>query len=202
MAVDLHVLASEGILSPEANLPALKEPVLNAFMKLGRPAWRAVRNNLIEIFSEGNTTLQSNTRVKALAMFPLTEAVMCLPAHIGDYTDFYSSREHATNVGIMFRGIDNALQPNWLHLPVGYHGRASSVVVTGTDITRPCGQKEKNAENPKEGSVYGPCNLLDFELEMAYFVGGPGNPLVMYISSLSLPPSPSLPSNPTLRLMM
>eukprot|EP00604_Paraphysomonas_vestita_P003405 CAMPEP_0174821506 /NCGR_PEP_ID=MMETSP1107-20130205/9016_1 /TAXON_ID=36770 /ORGANISM="Paraphysomonas vestita, Strain GFlagA" /LENGTH=572 /DNA_ID=CAMNT_0016038639 /DNA_START=252 /DNA_END=1973 /DNA_ORIENTATION=+ len=102
---------------------------------------------------------------------------MHLPAHIGDYTDFYSSREHATNVGIMFRGVDNALQPNWLHLPVGYHGRASSVVVSGTEITRPSGQVQKNKDDPKEGSIYSPCRLLDYELEMAFFVGGPSNPL-------------------------
>ena len=100
---------------------------------------------------------------------------MHMPAVIGDYTDFYSSREHATNVGIMFRGKDNALQPNWLHLPVGYHGRASSVVLSGTDVVRPCGQLQIDKDDPSKGSVYGPCRLLDFELEMAFFVGGPAN---------------------------
>jgi len=95
-----------------------------------------------------------------------------MPAKIGDYTDFYSSREHATNVGIMFRGVDNALQPNWLHLPVGYHGRASSVYLSGTDVVRPMGQLQKNKEDPKEGSHHGACKLMDFELEMAFFVGG------------------------------
>jgi fumarylacetoacetase len=98
---------------------------------------------------------------------------MLLPAAIGDYTDFYSSREHATNVGVMFRSPDNALQPNWLHLPVGYHGRSSSVVVSGTDVRRPMGQtKADDADNP----TYGPSRLMDFELEMGFFVG-PGNPL-------------------------
>lgn len=94
---------------------------------------------------------------------------MHLPANIGDYTDFYSSIHHATNVGIMFRSKENALMPNWKHLPVGYHGRASSVVVSGTPITRPLGQTlpVDNAE-----PVFGPCRLLDFELEMAFFVGG------------------------------
>jgi len=96
---------------------------------------------------------------------------MVLPAKIGDYTDFYSSRYHATNVGIMFRGKDNALQPNWLHLPVGYHGRASSVVPSGTPVTRPRGQLRPDLEKPP---VHGPCRLLDFELEMGFFVG-PGN---------------------------
>lgn len=97
-------------------------------------------------------------------------ATMHLPAKIGDYTDFYSSIHHATNVGIMFRGKENALMPNWKHIPVGYHGRASSVVVSGTDIRRPYGQTL-----PVDGAdpVFGPCRLLDFELEMAFFVGGP-----------------------------
>ena len=97
---------------------------------------------------------------------------MHLPADIGDYTDFYSSKEHATNVGIMFRGVENALQPNWLHLPVGYHGRASSVVISGTDVIRPYGQLQKSSTDPSAGSTFGPSKLLDFELEMAFFVGG------------------------------
>lgn len=91
---------------------------------------------------------------------------MHLPAKIGDYTDFYSSREHATNVGIMFRGKDNALQPNWLHLPVGYHGRASSVVVSGTEIRRPRGQVQADKADPSKGSIYSPSRIFDFELEM------------------------------------
>lgn len=97
-------------------------------------------------------------------------ATLHLPARIGDYTDFYSSIHHATNVGAMFRSRENALMPNWKHLPVGYHGRASSVVVSGTPITRPYGQTL-----PVEDAdpVFGPCRLLDFELEMAVFVGGP-----------------------------
>jgi fumarylacetoacetase len=98
---------------------------------------------------------------------------MHLPAEIGDYTDFYSSREHATNVGTMLRGPDNALMPNWLHLPVAYHGRASSIVVSGTPVRRPCGQsKPEKADAP----VFGPSRSLDFELEVAAFIG-PGNDL-------------------------
>jgi fumarylacetoacetase len=97
---------------------------------------------------------------------------MHLPAIIGDYTDFYSSKSHASNVGIMFRGKDNALQPNWLHLPVGYHGRSSSVVLSGTSLHRPCGQLCSDDKNP----TYGSCKQLDFELELAAFVG-PGNTL-------------------------
>ena len=97
---------------------------------------------------------------------------MHLPAEIGDYTDFYSSRQHATNVGTMFRGPENALMPNWLHLPVGYHGRASSVVLSGTEVVRPKGQQK-----PDDGApVFGPSKLLDIELELGFFVG-PGNEL-------------------------
>lgn len=103
-----------------------------------------------------------------------SSASMHLPATIGDYTDFYSSIHHATNVGIMFRGKENALMPNWKHLPVGYHGRASSVVVSGTPIRRPYGQTVAvDGADP----TFGPCKLLDIELEVAFFVGGPENKL-------------------------
>ncbi len=100
-----------------------------------------------------------------------------MPVEVKEYTDFYSSKEHATNVGIMFRGIENALQPNWLHLPVGYHGRASTVVLSGTDVRRPYGQLQKDPTNPKEGSVFAPCKNLDIELEMGVFLGGKANSL-------------------------
>lgn len=147
-------------------------------MEMERSAWRSLRNRLTDLLSaNGDAALRGNDPLRAVALVPLTSVTMHLPAEIGDYTDFYSSREHATNVGIMFRGVDNALQPNWLHLPVGYHGRASSVVVSGTDIVRPRGQVQIDKENPKLGSQYSPCRLLDFELEMAFFVGGPENEL-------------------------
>lgn len=147
-------------------------------MTLTRPFWRAVRNRLIDLLrTDGLGDLRDDSALKAEAIIPIEAVHVHLPANIGDYTDFYSSREHATNVGIMFRGVDNALQPNWLHLPVGYHGRASSVVVSGTDVTRPRGQLQADKDDPKKGSVFGACRLLDFELEMACFVGGPENPL-------------------------
>jgi len=101
---------------------------------------------------------------------------MNLPASIQDYTDFYSSREHATNVGTMFRDPANALNPNWTRLPVGYHGRSSSIFVSGHEVTRPCGQLQINPTDASEGSNYGPSRLLDFELEVAFFVGGKPNP--------------------------
>src|SRR6185437_8590304 len=106
-------------------------------------------------------------------LVPMNEVSMLLPADIGDYTDFYSSREHASNVGTMFRGPDKALQPNWLHLPVAYHGRASSIIISDTNVRRPCGQgKTESAATP----IFGPSQSLDFELEMAAFIG-PGNEL-------------------------
>jgi fumarylacetoacetase len=121
------------------------QPTLNEYMALSRTEWRATRARLQDLLMEGgDDRLRSNEALKRAALVPLISVEMHMPATIGDYTDFYSSREHATNVGIMFRGllflfyfsdqapgVDNALQPNWLHLPVGYHGRASSVVVSG-----------------------------------------------------------------------
>lgn len=109
-----------------------------------------------------------------------SDAIMHLPANIGDYTDFYSSIHHATNVGVMFRGKENALMPNWKWLPVGYHGRASSVVVSGTPINRPFGQTlPVDGANP----TFGPCRLFDFELEMAFFIGGPPTKLGERVST-------------------
>ncbi|CAE7890902.1 Fah, partial [Symbiodinium sp. KB8] len=152
------------------------QTTLNAFMAAGRGAWRDARERLQALFSGSNPALQSDASLQAAVMHELSTVTMHLPATIGDYTDFYSSREHATNVGTMFRGADNALQPNWLHLPVGYHGRASSIVTSGTAVRRPRGQLQKDATDPKAGSVFGPCRLFDFELEMGAFVG-PGNKL-------------------------
>ncbi|XP_029807466.1 fumarylacetoacetase [Suricata suricatta] len=140
-------------------------------MGLGQAAWKEARESLQSLLSAGCARLRDDAGLRGRAFSPQASAVMHLPAAIGDYTDFYSSRQHATNVGMMFRGSENALMPNWLHLPVGYHGRASSVVVSGTPIRRPMGQmRPDNAESP----VFGACKLLDMELEMAFFVG-PGN---------------------------
>lgn len=168
--VDLSALAKAGLFDASFS-GFLAESSLNSFMGAGKTVWRAARSRIIELLSAGNAELRDNAELRSAAMFAQSEVVYELPCAIGDYTDFYSSREHATNVGTMFRGKDNALQPNWLHLPVGYHGRASSIVITGTDVKRPCGQLQKNATNPKEGSTYGPCRLLDFELEVGTFVG-------------------------------
>uniref|UniRef100_A0A4W3H444 Fumarylacetoacetase n=1 Tax=Callorhinchus milii TaxID=7868 RepID=A0A4W3H444_CALMI len=116
------------------------QPTLNSFMALGYESWREARAVLQQLLSASDPTLRDNVELRKRAFVQLSSATMHLPAEIGDYTDFYSSRDHATNVGIMFRGKENALMPNWLHLPVGYHGRASSIVVSGTSIRRPSGQ--------------------------------------------------------------
>ncbi|MFN3595643.1 MAG: fumarylacetoacetase [Rubricoccaceae bacterium] len=171
--VDLAVLEEAGLIS--AGTPGVfAQPALNAFMALGHAAWRRVRARLTDLLAAGgDAALRDDAALRARALVPQREATLHLPAAIGDYTDFYSSRQHATNVGIMFRGRENALMPNWLHLPVGYHGRASSVVVSGTPVRRPLGQTRPDEAAPP---VFGPSRLLDFELELGYFVG-PGNAL-------------------------
>uniref|UniRef100_A0A8C9TNN4 Fumarylacetoacetase n=1 Tax=Scleropages formosus TaxID=113540 RepID=A0A8C9TNN4_SCLFO len=151
-----------------------EEPTLNAFMGLGIQAWREARSALQYLLSATEGALRDNDALRTFSHFALVSIFYpLLPYLSGDYTDFYSSRDHATNVGIMFRGKDNALMPNWLRLPVGYHGRASSVVVSGTSFRRPMGQMRPD---PTQPPVFGQCKQLDFELEMAFFVG-PGNKL-------------------------
>jgi len=151
------------------NQAVFQQPTLNGLMSLTRSCWVEARKRLTSLLSTTSPTIRDNLQLKERCLVLQTEATMHLPAKIGDYTDFYSSLDHATNVGTMFRGKDNALMPNWKYLPVGYHGRASSVVVSGTPIRRPNGQtRPVDTEPPK----FGPCRLMDFELEMAFFVGG------------------------------
>lgn len=138
---------------------------LNSFIACGRPTWRAVRDRIAELFDLTNTTLQNNTGDQDQVLFDINEVEMHLPVEIGDYTDFYSSKEHATNVGMMFRDPNNALLPNWLHIPVGYHGRSSTIVPSGVPVKRPLGQTIPNGETQP---VFGPSRLVDFELEMAF----------------------------------
>ncbi len=146
---------------------------LNAFMRSGRAAWSEVRATVSRLLRADEPTLRDDGPLREHALVPRAEVEMLLPADVGDYTDFYSSREHATNVGTMLRGPDKALMPNWLHLPVAYHGRASSVVVSGTGVRRPRGQYKPDAD---AAPAFGPSRSLDFELEVAAFVG-PGNEL-------------------------
>lgn len=160
----------EGSLIAGQNVFAL--PTLNEFMAMGRPAWRSARERIIELFLEGSSKVRDHVALRERALVPLARAEMLLPAEIGDYTDFYASVHHATNVGSMFRP-DNPLLPNYKHVPIGYHGRASSVVVSGSPVRRPLGQtKADDAAAPS----FGPSRLLDHELEVGFFVG-PGNRL-------------------------
>lgn len=149
------------------------ERTLNSFMSMGRAAWMEARTVISNLLSADEPTLRDNEQLRDLVLIPQSEVEMLLPVQIGDYTDFYSSEQHAFNVGTMFRGAENALKPNWKHLPVGYHGRASSVVVSGTELHRPQGQiLSDDGETP----VFSASKLLDFELEMG-FLAGPGNAL-------------------------
>lgn len=173
-AIDLSALHQlgyfEGIDLPE---DVFLQDTLNDFITLGRPTWRAVRNRLAEIFDATNPRLRDNSQHRERILHKTADIQSLLPVFTQDYTDFYSSREHAENVGTMFRGKDNALMPNWLHLPVGYHGRSSSIVVSGENFHRPKGQTmPEGADKPQ----FGPSKLLDFELEMA-FITGDGKPL-------------------------
>ena len=165
LILDLYAVAELGFFE---NIGAPKKVFdnnyLNDFMALGKPITNAVRKKIQELLSDENSPLKTANNI----FEKQSEAVMHLPVRVGDYTDFYSSMEHATNVGKMFRDPENALLPNWKHLPVGYHGRASSIVVSGTDIRRPKGQIVPKGET---APIYAPCRLLDFELEMAFIIG-------------------------------
>lgn len=173
--LDLAVLADAGLLVGDGIPPTtiFAQPALNDFMALGRPSWTATRARLQHLLAADTPTLRDNADLRARCLLQRNTVTLHLPARIGDYTDFYSSREHATNVGVMLRGKDNALMPNWLHLPVGYHGRASSIVISGTPIRRPLGQSRPD---PAADPIFGPSRTLDFELEMGFLIG-PGNPL-------------------------
>ncbi|MCB9309392.1 MAG: fumarylacetoacetase [Lewinellaceae bacterium] len=175
--IDLHVCQEYGIFE-DLRLPKnifFNRP-LNDFMSLGKEVTKEVRQTIMSTFIlDGQLAIND---IWPIEMFRKAGSVqMVLPITIGDYTDFYSSKEHATNVGIMFRDPKNALLPNWLHIPVGYHGRSSSIVVSGTEVHRPNGQTiQGNDTSP----TYGPSRQVDFELEMAFVIGknsGLGQPI-------------------------
>lgn len=165
--IDLAELHAAGLLPvPGVTRAVLESPSLNALIGLGKKTASAIRQALTEVLRE-EAGKGTHEQVQE-CMHQVSAVRMHMPVEVGDYTDFYSSREHATNVGSMFRDPDNALLPNWLHMPVAYHGRASSIVVSGTPVKRPNGQTmPQNADAP----VFGPSKLLDFELEMACVIG-------------------------------
>src|SRR6201996_5412382 len=167
--LDLWELEQDGRFA-FGELGVFSAPSLNPFMALGPKAWSKTRARISELLRHDHPELRDNEELRKLALVPMRDAKLHMPIAVAGYTDFYSSKEHATNVGVMFRGKDNALQPNWLHMPIGYNGRASTVVVSGTKVKRPRGQlKPPAAEVP----TFGPCKRLDFELEMGVVVGQP-----------------------------
>lgn len=163
--LDVQALEADGWVSFGG---AFKDPTWNRFMSMGPESWGAFRARLTEILEE-----ESDARQKIGGMlYALENVELRMPFDVSEYTDFYAGRHHATNVGTMFRGAENALPPNWLHIPIGYNGRASSVVVSGTDIRRPWGQlKGPNDEAPR----WAPSARFDIELEMGAIVGRPSS---------------------------
>ncbi len=165
-AIDLGALHQLGYFKGiELTDDIFLQDTLNDFISDGRKTWRLVRDRIADIFDKDNPTLRDNQDHRNHILFTLDEVEMQLPVQIGDYTDFYSSKEHATNVGTMFRGKENALMPNWMHIPVGYHGRSSSIIPSGINIRRPWGQTMPDGSTKP---LFAPSKLVDFELEMAF----------------------------------
>lgn len=163
MILDLAAAEEAGLVTV-SEIPAFDVPYWNDFMDLGAEAWDALRTRLIEILAEGSPDQEKAEPF----LVPMAKATLHMPIVVSEYTDFYAGRNHAFNVGTMFRGPENALPPNWLHIPIGYNGRASSVVVSGTDIRRPWGQlKSPDQDLP----AFLPCRRFDLELEMGAIVG-------------------------------
>ncbi len=177
--LDLAVLESRGLLRAGEGPAVFDLPNLNAFMARGPEAWLSVRRALTDLLDADNPRLRDDAPLRERALVARPAARIRLPIAVGGYTDFYASKEHAGNAGRMFRGPENALPANWTHLPIGYNGRASTVVVSGTDIHRPLGQtKPPGVEKP----VFGPSSKLDIELEMGAVVGtgnSMGSPLTV-----------------------
>ncbi len=167
--LDLCVLGQDGLFDLLDLDPTIfHRPYLNDFISLGKPTWRAVRERVSELLRTDNPEIRDNDELMHRCLVKQVNATMHLPVKISNYTDFYASIDHATNVGFMFRDSEHALLPNWKHLPVGYHGRASSIVVSGTNIHRPWGQV-KFSDSPLPAFM--PTQQLDFELEIAYITG-------------------------------
>ena len=167
--IDLSVLHRLGYFNG-VSLPEriFENPFLNDFIALGKPLWHSLRKRIKALLSIENGELRDNKKATAEALHKMNEVELLMPVKVGDYTDFYSSKEHATNVGSMFRDPKNALLPNWLHLPVAYHGRSSSILVSGRNFHRPKGQvTPPGIDKPS----FSPSKAMDFELEMAFIIG-------------------------------
>ncbi|KAJ8621514.1 hypothetical protein MRB53_030043 [Persea americana] len=174
--LDLSVIAAAGLFDGpilKSNYQCFLQPSLNMFLGMGRPAWKEARSTIQKLLSAEEPKLRDDKSLREKSLLPMEKVQMLLPAKIGDYTDFFSSMHHAKNCGTIFRGPENPIPQNWFHLPIAYHGRASSIVISGTDIIRPRGQGPPIGNSPP---YFGPSQKLDFELEMAAVVG-PGNDL-------------------------
>jgi fumarylacetoacetase len=166
--LDLAVLEADHLLFPSAGAKVFDRPDVNAFMALGPSAWAIARAAISDLLDANEPRLRDNAALAGRALVPMTTAQLHLPLYVRSFTDFYASKEHATNVGTMFRDPNNALLPNWFYIPIGYNGRASTVVVSGTDIRRPLGQyKLPGSDDP----CFGPSQKLDIELELGAIVG-------------------------------
>jgi fumarylacetoacetase len=177
--LDLSRLEGAGLLELGTSSRVFDRADVNAFMALGQDAWSSVRASVSALLDAGNARLRDDAELSARAVVPMAAARMHLPFYVRSFTDFYASREHASAVGAMLRGPENALPPNWLHIPLGYNGRASTVVVSGQGIRRPLGQFRLAGT---DAPCFGPCRKLDFELELGAIVGVPstmGEPLTV-----------------------
>lgn len=180
MILDLAVLEKHGLLAIEDQAHVFQQASLNRFITLGQDVWRTTRQKLTNLLHEDNATLRDNTTLLNQCLISQKQASMQIPLDVAGYTDFYSSLEHAKNIGCMFRDKENPLLPNWKHMPVAYNGRASSVVISDTPIVRPCGQIKMDPDKPP---VFAASKKLDFELEMGFFIGknsALGRPIPIY----------------------
>lgn len=171
--LDLQVIEEEGLFKDILDVNVFSKPYLNAFMAQGKGVWSQIRKTISELLQDKPGPLRDNSELRHKAIVSQSDVTMHLPFQVNEFTDFYASIYHATNVGTIIRGPENALQDNWLHLPVGYHGRASSVILSGQDIRRPRGQVRPSGH---ETPFFSPSRFLDFEFEMG-FVVGTGNEL-------------------------
>jgi fumarylacetoacetase len=163
--LDLKLLEERGLVPP---LGVFGESSLNPLMEKGATVRRQLRDSIQELLDERNPRVRDDRSLREQVLIPIQQVMLHFPVQVGDYTDFYSSKQHASNVGAMFRGKENALLPNWLHLPVAYHGRSSSLVLSGTSIRRPFGQiKHADESQPR----FEPSREMDFELEVGAFIG-------------------------------
>jgi fumarylacetoacetase len=167
--ISLHALAKRGFFHNMAIDPEVFiKPELNDFIAMGKPTWHSLRESLSDMFNEDNHLMRDYVQTSEDILISIKDAEMLLPVRVGDTTDFYSSEQHARNLGTIFRDAENALNPNWKHLPVAYHGRSSSIVISGTPIHRPKGQTKPDSSSSPE---FGPSKQLDYELEVAFITG-------------------------------